>query len=84
MKTLAELLVLIAKETELNQKYHVKFYFDVNTQHNWVTMHTGAEIDGSTEIINTVCSNVSIETIEGVQQAYWTIYNNGRTKNENQ
>ena len=83
MKTLTELFELIAQETKLNEKYQIKFYFMIDTQYQWVNMASGGIEDGKVKIVKEILSHESIETIEAIQQVYWTIYNKGRVKLQN-
>ena len=79
MKTLTDLFGLILAETLLNEGKQVKYLFEISTQYMWVSMWADANVNGRKpeEIINMF----HIEDEAQLQQAYWTIFNAGRSKN---
>tara|TARA_R100000388_G_scaffold94992_2_gene84887 strand:+ start:1457 stop:1726 length:270 start_codon:yes stop_codon:yes gene_type:complete len=89
MKTLTDLLNLVAQEIELNSRgYLVNFTFRIDTKYNRLSFEKEIPMFSKT---GTEPTRIKKETIldyidlkdEGeIQQAYWTIYNNGRTKND--
>ena len=61
----------------------IKYYFDLDTQNLRVSMKAGGKDEDNENkilIAKEVLSYQSIETPAEIQQAYWTIYNNGRTQ----
>jgi len=79
MKTLTDLLLLIANETEMNKGKLCTYTFDFNTQYNWLSMYKDYGVNGLGSNPETVLSNMKIETIEQIQLAYWSIFNEGRS-----
>ena len=79
MKTIKDLFELIAKETEMNEDKRLEYLFDINTRYQWLSMYVNYNCEGHE--IETIFSNLKIETPEEIQLAYWSIYNNGRSKN---
>ena len=99
MKTLTDLFNLIAKETEISRDKMVKFTFSIDTNFNWLSFvkiypvfsETESEIKEGIEMAKKekdekeyILRNLDISTTEGIQQAYWTIYNQGRLKDNKQ
>ena len=84
MKTLTDLLNLITREIELTQNKMVKFAFDIDTRYNWLTfvkLYPEVSEDGELTGENReekILSSAKFDTPEKIQQAYWTIYNEGR------
>jgi len=77
MKTLTDLFLLIANETEMSKGKMLEYTFDINTKYNWLSMyrdHNLEDID-----YETVFTNMKIETIEQIQLAYWSVFNAGRS-----
>ena len=79
MKTIADLFELILNETKLNEGKILQFTFDIDTKYKCVSMYQDADVKGHED--KTILSRMSIKTPEELQLVYWTIYNNGRTKN---
>jgi len=79
MKTLTDLLILIAQQTELNKGMLIQYKFDINTHYNWVSMYSYIEV-GESPKLEQKFMNKSIKTSEQLQEVYWTIYNNSRIK----
>ena len=77
MKTLTDLLLLIANETEMNKGKMCVYTFDLNTKYNWLSMYRDHNLEDIA--VETVFSNMKIETIEQIQLAYWSIFNEGRS-----
>ena len=87
MKTIYDLLNLIAEELKLAEDKVHKYTFDVNLKHNWVSMYEHGEI--STYLENEwgtkrvherdIFIMKSIDTESQIQEVYWAIYNNGRS-----
>ncbi len=95
MKTLTDLFTLIAKEIEISNSRLVKFTFDIDTRYNWLTFSKVYPVFSKTEVeiingierakelkpqIEDLLKNTPFDTPEAIQQAYWTIYNEGRSK----
>ncbi len=78
------------------QGYMVNFAFDINTKHNWISfskispvfsetekytdsdgIERAKEIEKKTEVI---VDRMDLTDKGEIQQAYWTIYNKGRSK----
>ena len=84
MKTLTDLLNLITKEIELTQNKMVNYEFVVDTRYNWLTFErVMPEVGEDGEFTGddkreTILSSFKFDTPETIQQAYWTIYNEGR------
>jgi hypothetical protein len=84
MKTLTDLLNLITKEIELTQNKMVNFEFVIDTRFNWLTFEkVSPEVDEDGEFTGNdkreiILSSVKFDNPERIQQAYWTIYNEGR------
>lgn len=84
MKTIYDLLDLIAQEIRLNENKLLTYAFDINTQHMWVSMFRRVIInEESNEIEETnIFLNMNISTEHELQLTYWTIYNTGRSRHE--
>ncbi len=90
MKTLTDLLNLVTEEIELNSKgFFVNFVFDINTRYNRISFSKispvfseGEEAKRTEERIEVILDHMSLEDKGEIQQAYWTIYNEGRTKKD--
>jgi len=88
MKTITDLFNLIAQETTMNEGKMHQYTFDINTTFMWVSMMEHAEsFDYEKECKkrfaeNTIFTCESISTPEKLQLVYWTIYNQGRSKNK--
>jgi hypothetical protein len=88
MKTIYDLLNLISEELKLSEGMVHKYTFDINLKHGWVSMHSHDEIgtyldnEFGEEKINEkiIFSLKSISTKGELQEAYWAIYNNGRSR----
>jgi hypothetical protein len=90
MKTINDLMQLIAKETELNDGKIIQYTFSIDTDNLWLTMKEHANIvswvDG--EIIErrdhqkTIFQLESFKTPEELQYLYWKVFINGRTRLE--
>ena len=98
MKTLTDLLNLITQEIELNSKgFMVNFIFKIDTKYNRLTfekeypqfsktetkiiegIEKAKKLDPKTE---TILDYIDLKDKGEIQQAYWTIYNEGRTKQD--
>jgi hypothetical protein len=84
MKTIYDLLNLIAEELKLAEGKVHKYTFDVNLKHNWVSMYEHGEIiddNWNTKKIHEqdIFTMKSIDTESQIQEVYWSIYNNGRS-----
>jgi len=98
MKTLTDLLNLVTQEIELNSKgFMVNFTFEIDTKYNKLAFKkefpqfskTEKEIvDGCSRSkkidpkIETILKYIDLKDKGEIQQAYWTIYNEGRTKKD--
>lgn len=98
MKTLTDLLNLITQEIELNSKgYMVNFIFQIDTKYNRLTFEkefpqfskTETKIIEGVEMAKklepkteTILDYIDLKDKGEIQQAYWTIYNEGRTKKD--
>ena len=98
MKTLTDLLNLVTQEIELNSRgYMVNFIFQIDTKYNKLTFEkeypefskTETEIVEGVEMAKklkpktvTVLEYIDLKDEGEIQQAYWTIYNEGRTKGD--
>jgi len=80
MKTITDLFELIATETRLNEGKLLQFTFYIDTHYNWVTMRSGADIEGHE--LKEIFAMEKIDTPARLQQVYWTIYNNGRSRKQ--
>lgn len=80
MKTLKDLFDLILSETEMSIDKASIYTFDLNTQYGWLSMYNEV-FDGDETKERTIFQNMSIKTEAELQMAYWTVYNNGRSKN---
>lgn len=78
MKNLKDLFDLILKETELNNGKQCTFHFSVDTKHQWVSMYQCHNLEGVKD--NTIFCNLSIKSESELQLVYWTIFNNGRSR----
>ena len=90
MKTLTDLLNLITQEIELNSKgFMVNFIFKIDTKYNRLTFEKeypqfsktekDKKLDPKTE---TILDYIDLKDKGEIQQAYWTIYNEGRIKQD--
>ena len=98
MKTLKDLLNLVTEEIYLNSKgYMVNFTFQIDTKYNRLTfkkefpqfskteteivegIEMAKKLDTKTE---TILDYINLKDKGEIQQAYWTIYNEGRTKKD--
>lgn len=95
MKTLKDLLNLVTEEIYLNsQGYMVNFTFQIDTKYNRLTFEkefpmfskTETEIVEGVEMAKklkpkreTILDYIDLKDEGQIQQAYWTIYNEGRT-----
>lgn len=77
MKTLTDLLLLIAAETTANENKLVKYLFKIDTQYNWVSAYQQTFVNEPD--IKTIFSSLSIATPEELQLVYWSIYATCRT-----
>ena len=77
MKTLKDILLLIADQEEKNKNMMLKYKFDLNTRYNWLSLYQVINTEDGEEVRD-VFSSLSIATPEAIQQAYWTAYNNTR------
>lgn len=82
MKNLKDLFDLILKETELNNGKQCTYHFMVDTKHDWVSMTQCHNLEGLKD--ETIISMGSIKSEHELQLVYWTIFNNGRVKYENE
>lgn len=98
MKTLTDLLNLVTQEIELNSRgYMVNFIFQIDTKYNKLTFEkeypefskTETEIIEGVEMAKklkpktvTILEYIDLKDEGEIQQAYWTIYNEGRTKKD--
>jgi|LSQX01.3.fsa_nt_gb hypothetical protein len=87
MKTLKDLINLIAKEAEDSEGKMVQYQFMLDTRFNWLSMdqliyNPFSETEEGREQRETICSHLPIETPAQVQQAFWLVWNNGRTRHE--
>ena len=85
MKTLTDLFTLIAKETEISNSKLVKFTFDIDTLYNWLAFdkiypNFDDDYNELKPTIKIILKRAPFDTPEAIQQAYWTIYNEGRSK----
>ena len=80
MKTLKDILLLIADQEEKNKNKMLKYKFELNTRYNWLSLYQIASKEGDIygEEIRDIFNSLSIATPEAIQQAYWTAYNNTR------
>jgi hypothetical protein len=81
MKTLTDLLELIAKETELSKGKLVEYRFSLDMIHNWLSMVQVVDLVEETKE-TPVFEYQKIETVAELQLAYWLIWTNGRSKHE--
>ena len=87
MKTIYDLLNLIAEETKLSEGKLRVFTFDIDTKNKWVSMYSHYEtptfLDGKwgkkKEHEEYLISMASIGTDSKLQEVYWRIYNHGRS-----
>lgn len=87
MKTINDLMQLIAKEIELNEGHVIKYTFSIDTDNKWLTMKEHAEFtsyksgDRETEknYYKTIINLERFDTPERLQLLYWTVYCNGRS-----
>ena len=87
MKTISDLLNLIAEETKMSEgKVHV-FTFNIDTKNKWVSMYSHYEystyLDGewASEKVDerSLLTMESIDTDSRLQLVYWRIFNLGRS-----
>ena len=77
MKTLKDILLLIADQEEKNKNMVLKFKFELDTRYNWLSLCQVVNLEDGEEVKD-IFSHLSIETPEAIQQAYWTAYNSTR------
>jgi len=90
MKTIYDLLILIAEETKLSEGKVRVFTFDIDTKNKWVSMYSHSEtstyLDGkwATEkkFEDDVFHMESIDTESKLQEVYWRIFNHGRSSSK--
>ena len=92
MKTINDLMQLIAKEIELNEGKILEYTFSVDTSNFWLTMNEHACIHnwdtGELVIERKHEKNLfkfeSFKTPEELQYVYWKVFINGRTRFQKQ
>ena len=78
--------------------FFVNFVFDINTRHNWISFSKISPVFDKTETyidddgieraraidknIEVIVERLDLKDKGEIQQAYWTIYNNGRVRND--
>ena len=82
MKNLKDLFDLVLKETELNNGKQCTYHFCIDTKYNWLSMYQCHNLDGIEDEI--IMRSESFGTKEELQLVYWTIYNKGRVRHENE
>jgi hypothetical protein len=87
MKTIYDLLQLISDELKMAEPKLKKYTFDVNLKYGWLSMYEHSEMSTFTEgkwqtkdmYEKDVFVMKPIKTESQIQEAYWAIYNNGRS-----
>lgn len=85
MKTIYDLLNLIADENYMNNGKDHQYLFEINTKHMWVSMYSVSLILKDTGDVNAekdIFTNQSISSEHELQLVYWMIYNNGRSRHK--
>jgi hypothetical protein len=80
MKTLNDLILLIAVITVNNEGKLLNYLISLDLRHNWLSLWEFAETytsENGVEVITDekVLCSLKTDTIENIQQAYWTLYN---------
>lgn len=78
LKTFKDLMLLVAREEELNQNKLMQVQIVVNTKHKTISMAKYAEASETT-LEDVIINHESYGSVSKLQQMYWTIYNNGRS-----
>jgi hypothetical protein len=87
MKTLKDLINLIAEEAANSEGKMVKYEFMLDTRFNWlsidqVILNPSAEAEEDREQRTGICTHLHIETPAHIQQAFWTVWTNGRSQHK--
>ena len=87
MKTIYDLIQLIAEELKMAEPKLHKYTFEVDLKRGWVSMYEYSEMSTFTEgkwqtkdmYEKDVFLMKPIKTESQIQEAYWAIYNSGRS-----
>ena len=77
MKTYTDIINLIVKEVEMSKGKYVQYSGTFNWEYKYVSFFSQTD-NKKTEILTTY----TLDTPAKIQQAYWTIWNSGRSRHE--
>lgn len=82
MKNLQDLINLITKEIELSQDKYSKYTGEINFEYGYVSFTNICKYDKEESEKKDILRHFTIDTPAKIQQAYWTVWNSGRSQFE--
>ena len=75
MRTLTDLIHIIAIIAENNPQYALEYQIVLDLQYDWLSLYTTMTVDGEKEYKEEKFSHLAIKTEAQIQEAYWRLYN---------